>query len=200
MSKALPRIYLVRHGETAWSASGQHTGGTDIPLSQRGEENAAGLRERLHGIRPVRILCSPLRRARATCDLAGFGGTVEIEPDLTEWGYGDYEGRTTADIRKERPDWSLFRDGCPNGEPLDLVGERADRSIRGLRALNGDALLFGHSHMFRVLVARWLALAPRAGAFFQLAPASISVLSFEHTTEEPVIALLSAMTLAVADV
>jgi broad specificity phosphatase PhoE len=189
MSKALPKIYLVRHGETAWSITGRHTGRTDIPLTAHGEDNAARLQQRLKGFEPLQVISSPLQRARRTCELAGFGEKMQIDPDLSEWDYGDYEGRTTAEIRQERPDWSLFREGCPNGETAEEVGLRADRLIARLRALNGDALLFGHSHIFRILAARWLALSPQNGSCFQLAPASISVLSFEHTLAEPVIAL-----------
>src|SRR5690349_15058934 len=129
MSQPLPRIYLVRHGATAWSASGQHTGSTDIPLTPQGEENAARLRKRLQGIEPVKILSSPLQRARRTCALAGFGDKMEVDPDLTEWNYGDYEGRTTADIRKENPAWFLFRDGGPHGETPEQVSQRADRLV-----------------------------------------------------------------------
>ena len=189
MKKALPRITLVRHGETEWSVTGQHTGRADIPLTARGEENATRLRKRLEAVQPARILCSPLQRALKTCELAGFGSGVKTDADLTEWGYGDYEGRTTADIRRERPGWSLFRDGCPNGETLEQVGERADRLVARVRALDGDAILFGHGHMLRILAGRWLALPAQDAAFFQLAPASVSVLSYEHTVEEPVIAL-----------
>lgn len=189
MSKALPNIYLVRHGETAWSLSGQHTGKTDIPLTAHGEAEAAGLRTRLAEIDPVQVLCSPLQRARRTCELAGWSGNMQIDADLSEWDYGDYDGRTTPEIKQGRPDWSLFRDGCPDGETVEAIGLRADRLIARLHALNGDVLLFGHGHMFRVLAARWLALSAQGGAYFKLAPASVSILSFEHTMAEPVIAL-----------
>jgi broad specificity phosphatase PhoE len=192
MSKALPRIYLVRHGETAWSITGQHTGRRDIPLTAHGEEEAARLRKRLEGIEPLQVLSSPSQRARRTCELAGWSEKMHIDADLSEWDYGDYDGRTTPDIKKERPDWSLFRDGCPNGETAEEVGRRADRVIACIRALNGDVLLFGHSHTFRILAARWLALPAQGGAYFTLAPASVSVLSFEHTAAEPVIALWNA--------
>jgi broad specificity phosphatase PhoE len=154
MSKALPRIYLVRHGETAWSITGQHTGRRDIPLTAHGEEEAARLRKRLEGIEPLQVLSSPSQRARRTCELAGWSEKMHIDADLSEWDYGDYDGRTTPDIKKERPDWSLFRDGCPNGETAEEVGRRADRVIACIRALNGDVLLFGHSHTFRILAAR----------------------------------------------
>lgn len=189
MSKALPSIYLVRHGETEWSLTGRHTGSTDIPLTAHGEDQATHLRRRLEEIKPVQVLSSPLQRARQTGALAGWGEKMQIDADLSEWDYGDYDGRTTPEIKQERPDWSLFRDGCPHGETLEEVGLRADRLIARVRALNGDVLLFGHSHMFRILAARWLALPAQAGAYFKLAPASVSVLSFEHTAAEPVIAL-----------
>ena len=189
MSKALPKIYLVRHGDTAWSVSGQHTGKTDIPLTPDGEAEAERLQRRLAAIKPVQVWCSPLQRARRTCELAGWGAEMQIDADLTEWDYGDYDGRTTAEIKQERSDWSLFRDGCPNGETAEQVGVRADRIIARARALNGDVLLFGHSHTFRVLAARWLALSAQGGAYFKLAPASVSVLSYEHTEAEPVISL-----------
>lgn len=189
MSESLPNIYLVRHGETQGTATGQHTSRTDLPLTETGEKHAAQLRARLQGVRPLLVLASPLLRARRTCELAGFGDQMEIADDLTEWGYGVYEGRATADIRKERPDWSLFRDGCPEGETAEQVGARADRIIARLHAVNGDAILFGHSHMFRVLTARWLVMPPQNGVFFRLSPASVSILSFEHTAAEPVISL-----------
>jgi len=189
MTKALPSIYLVRHGETEWSLSGQHTGRIDIPLTAHGEEEAAGLRKRLENIKPALVLSSPSQRARRTCELAGWGEPMQMDTDLSEWDYGDYEGRTTPEIKKERLDWSLFRDGCPNGETADEVGLRADRVIARVRSLKADVVLFGHSHMFRVFAARWLALSAQTGACFQLAPASVSILSYEHTLAEPVIAL-----------
>lgn len=189
MSKALPNIYLVRHGETEWSLNGRHTGTTDIPLTAHGEDEAARLRKRLEEIKPVQVLSSPLQRARQTCTLAGWGDNMQIDADLSEWEYGDYDGLTTPEIKQERPDWSLFQDGCPRGETAEEVGLRADRLIARLRALNGDVLLFGHGHMFRILAARWLALPARAGAYFKLAPASVSILSYEHTASEPVISL-----------
>ncbi len=189
MSKTFPKIYLVRHGETEWSLDGRHTGSTDIPLTANGEDQAARLRKRLEAIQPVLVLSSPAQRARRTCELAGWGNSMQIDANLSEWDYGDYDGRTTPDIHKERPDWSLFRDGCPNGEPVEEVSLRSDRIIARVRALEADVLLFGHSHMFRILAARWLTLPAQGGAYFKLAPASVSVLSFEHTLAEPVIAL-----------
>src|SRR5690349_18852395 len=141
MSEALPVIYLARHGETAWSLSKQHTGRTDLPLTERGERNARALGERLKGLTFTHVFTSPLQRARRTCELAGFGAAAAVDADLVEWDYGAYEGRTTADIRKERPDWRLFRDGCPGGESVTQVGARADRVLARLRPLDGDALL-----------------------------------------------------------
>ena len=189
MSDALPKIYLVRHGETEWSVSGKHTGTKDIPLTERGKQNATELRGRLAEVQPLQVLCSPLERARQTCELAGFGARMVLDPDLVEWGYGDYEGLTTPEIQKARPGWSLFRDSCPGGETLEDVGRRADRIIARVRSLEGDTILFGHGHAHRILAARWLALPPRSGALFRLGPASVSVLSYEHTVDEPAISL-----------
>src|SRR5438270_6453766 len=165
MSEPLPSVYLARHGETAWSLSGQHTGRTDIPLTERGERNAVRLGERLAGLTFARVFTSPLQRARRTCELAGFGDIAEVDPELVEWDYGACEGRLTADIRKERPDWQLFRDGCPGGETPAAVGARADRVLERVRAVGGDVLLFSSGHFLRVLAARWLGLDPSAGRF-----------------------------------
>jgi broad specificity phosphatase PhoE len=160
MPEALPDVYLARHGETAWTISGQHTGRTDLPLTDRGARNAANLGERLRGLTFSRVLVSPLGRARRTCELAGFSAGAAVVPDLTEWDYGAYEGRRTADIRQERPGWYLFRDGCPGGESVADVSARADRVITRLRKAGGHVLLFGHGHFFRVLAARWIGLSP----------------------------------------
>jgi probable phosphoglycerate mutase len=189
MKDTLPRIYLARHGETAWSLSGQHTGLSDIPLTERGERNARSLGERLRGTHFIKVLTSPLQRSRRTCELAGFAAHAEMDPDLVEWNYGDYEGKLTADIRKERPDWFLFRDGCPGGESPDAVGARADRVIARLRALNGDVILFSHGHFLRVLGARWLGQPAGNGRFVLLTTASLSVLGYEHNLQEPVLRL-----------
>lgn len=189
MSKAFYRIYLVRHGETEWSLNGRHTGRTDLPLTAHGEEAAARLRSRLAALHPVLVLSSPLQRAQRTGELAGWGEQMQRDADLVEWDYGAYDGRTTPEIQQERPGWSLFRDGCPQGETAEQVGVRADRLIARVRAADGDVLLFGHSHMFRVFAVRWLALPPQNGALFQIAPASVSILSYEHTLVEPVVAL-----------
>lgn len=189
MSDRFPKIYLARHGETEWSLSGQHTGVTDIPLTPNGERNARNLGERLKGDRFTKVLTSPLQRAKRTCELAGFAAQAETGGDLVEWNYGDYEGRRTADIRKERPDWFLFRDGCPGGESLDAVAARADRVIARLRAVNGDVLLFSHGHFLRVLGARWLGKPATDGRLLLLTTASLSILGYEHNVEEPVLRL-----------
>jgi broad specificity phosphatase PhoE len=189
MSEMLPIIYLARHGETAWSLSGQHTGLTDLPLTERGERNARLLGHRLTGLAFAKVFTSPLQRAVRTCELAGFGALAEVNRDLLEWNYGDYEGRRTAEIHAERPDWQLFRDGCPGGESPTQVGARADRVVRRMRAIEGDVLLFSSGHFLRVLAARWLGLEPAAGRFFLLSTASVSVLSYEHNLSEPVIRL-----------
>jgi broad specificity phosphatase PhoE len=189
MAQPLPEVYLARHGETEWTVSHRHTGRTDIPLTQQGERNARSLGERLRGLQFERVLCSPLHRARRTCELAGFGDRAEIEPDLLEWDYGAYEGRTTADIRIERPGWNLFRDGCPQGEGAVDVGVRADRVIARLRAAGGRSLLFGHAHIFRVLAARWITLDPRAAEHLMLSTASLSILGYEHGPEDPAVRL-----------
>jgi broad specificity phosphatase PhoE len=189
MSEALPVIHLARHGDTAWSVSGQHTGRTDLPLTERGERNARSLGERLRGRKFARVFTSPLQRAMRTCELAGFSGAAEEDPDLVEWDYGEYEGRRTAEIHAERPGWLLFRDGCPGGEAPDQVGARADRVIARLRAVGGDVLLFSSGHFLRVLTARWLGLDVAAGAYFVLGTASLSTLGYEHDRTEPAIRL-----------
>ena len=189
MSTELPVVYLARHGETEWSVSGRHTGLTDIPLTERGERNARRLGERLRGIVFAKVLTSPLRRAARTCELAGFGAAAEVDRDLLEWNYGDYEGRTTGEIRGERQDWQLFRDGCPGGESPAGVGARADRVVARVRALSGNTLLFSSGHFLRVLAARWLDMEPAAGRYFMLGTASLSALGYEHSLTEPVIRL-----------
>jgi len=189
MSETLPIIYLARHGETAWSLSGQHTGNTDIPLTERGEGNARRLGERLRGLQFAKVYTSPLIRAARTCELAGFGAAAEVDQDLREWNYGAYEGRRTVDIHKERPDWQLFRDGCPGGESPSLVGSRADRVIARVRGVAGDVLLFSSGHFLRVLAARWLRLEAGAGRYFLLGTAALSGLGFEHNLSQPVIRL-----------
>jgi broad specificity phosphatase PhoE len=189
MSETLPVLHLARHGETAWSLSGQHTGRTDLPLTERGERNARALGERLRGLVFAKVLTSPLQRAARTCELAGFGAVAEIDPDLAEWDYGQYEGRDTAEIHAERPDWQLFRDGCPGGESPGQIGARADRVVGRVRVVKGDVLVFSSGHLLRVLAARWLGLDPAGGRYFLLGTASLSALGYEHHLAEPVIRL-----------
>jgi len=190
MSEPLPVVYVARHGETSWSLSGQHTGLTNLPLTERGERNARRLGERLKGLSFAKVLTSPLQRAERTCELAGFGAAAEIDRDLLEWNYGEYEGRRTAEILAERPGWQLFHDGCPGGESPDEIGARADRVVSRLRAIRGDVLLFSSGHFLRVLAARWLGLEPGAGRYFLLSTASLGTLAYEHNNRsEPVIRL-----------
>ena len=189
MTDMLPVFHLARHGETAWSLSGQHTGLTDLPLTENGQRSARGLGERLQGLTFATVLTSPLQRAVQTCALAGFGARAEVDRDLLEWDYGDYEGRRTAEIHVERPGWQLFRDGCPGGESPDQVGARADRVVNRMRAATGGLLLFSSGHFLRVLAARWLGLESAAGRYFVLSTASLSVLGYEHDRSEPVIRL-----------
>jgi broad specificity phosphatase PhoE len=189
MSEALPVVYLARHGETAWSLSGQHTGRTDLPLTERGERNARALGERLRGMTFAKVLTSPLQRAVRICELAGFGAVAEIDPDLVEWDYGEYEGRRTAEIHSERPDWQLFRDGCPGGESPERIGARADRVVERVRDVKGDVLVFSSGHFLRVFGARWLGLDAAGGRYLLLSTASLSALSYEHNLAEPVIRL-----------
>jgi probable phosphoglycerate mutase len=190
MGHELPIVYLARHGETAWSLTGQHTGLTDLPLTERGERNARQLGERLRGLRFARVFASPLQRAARTCELAGFGAVAEVDGDLVEWNYGEYEGRRTAEIRAERPDWQLFRDGCPGGESPAQVGARADRVVSRVRAVRGDVLLFSSGHFIRVLAARWIGLELTANARrLMLTTASLSALGYEDSLSQPVIRL-----------
>src|SRR5208283_4551130 len=184
-----PTLYIARHGETAWSISGQHTGLTDLPLTERGESNARRLGDRLRGLGFNRVFTSPLQRAVRTCELAGFGKRAEIDPDLLEWNYGEYEGLRSEEIHAERPDWDLFRDGCPGGESPAQIGERADRVVKRVRALQADVLLFSSGHFLRVLAARWLGLDPAGGRYLLLSTASLSVLGYEHNPSQPVIRL-----------
>ena len=187
MSSAYPQIHLVRHGETAWSLSGQHTGRTDMPLTPAGEAAARGVAERLKGLSFSAVWSSPSQRAYNTSVLAGFGATSVRNDDLQEWDYGAYEGRTTKEILAERPGWNVFRDGCPQGEMAADVGARADRIIRQIREAGGSILIFSSAHFLRVLAARWLGLPPEGGALFVLDTASISVLGYEQDLSEPVV-------------
>ena len=189
MSENLFAIYLARHGETAWSLSGQHTGLTDLPLTERGEANARQLGKRLAGLAFAKVFASPLQRAARTCELAGFGGVAEKNADLVEWDYGKYEGLRTAEIRAEAPDWNLVRDGCPGGEMAEQVGARADRVLARARAAKGDVLIFSSGHFLRVFAARFLGMDPAGGRFFTLSTASVSILGFENTLSQPVVRL-----------
>jgi len=187
MSSAFPQINLVRHGETAWSLSGQHTGRTDMPLTPAGEAAARGVADRLKGLSFSAVWSSPSQRAYNTSVLAGFGAESVKKDDLQEWDYGAYEGLTTKQILAERPGWNVFRGGCPQGEMAADVGARADRIIAGLRKANADILVFSSAHFLRVLAARWIGLPPEGGALFVLDTASISVLGYEHDLTEPVV-------------
>ena len=190
MSEVLPAVYIARHGNTAWTHSGQHTGLTDLPLSPDGERNARRLGERLKGMTFAKVFTSPLQRASRTCDLAGFGAGAITDPDLVEWNYGEYEGLTSAQILQKRPDSQLFRDGAPGGESPAQIGERAGRVVQRLRSIAGNVLLFSSGHFIRVLTARWLGLdSGAAGRYFLLSPASLSALSYEHNLSRPVIRL-----------
>jgi broad specificity phosphatase PhoE len=189
MSEALPVIYMARHGETAWSLTGQHTGLTDLPLTKRGELNARQLGERLKGLPLAKVLTSPLQRAVRTCDLAGFGGMGEVDRNLLEWDYGQYEGRTTAEIRTDRPGWQLFRDGCPGGELPAQVAARAERVVSRVRKAKGNVLIFSHGHFIRLLAIRWIGLTATENAGrFMLSTASLSALGYDHDpASDPVV-------------
>ncbi|MBI1358424.1 MAG: histidine phosphatase family protein [Acidobacteria bacterium] len=175
-----PRVYLIRHGETEWSRTGQHTGRTDIPLTQRGEQAARQVGERLRGVVFRHVFTSPLRRARQTCELAGYCERAAVEPDLAEWDYGDYEGLTSAKIAETNPQWNVFRDGAPGGESPEQVTGRVDRLIAQIRTLDGDAALFGHGHIGRALAARWIELPVEHGQRFLLDTAAVCVLGYDH--------------------
>jgi broad specificity phosphatase PhoE len=183
MSGAFPIVYLARHGETAWTITGQHTGRTDLPLTERGEDMARRLGERLNAGTFAKVFTSPLQRAVRTCELAGFGAVAEIDRDLLEWDYGEYEGRLSTDILAERPGWQLFRDGCPGGESPNEVAARADRVVERVRRVGADVLLFSSGHFLRVLGARWIGAEPIVGRSLMLSTASLSSLSHEHSTE-----------------
>jgi len=177
---AAPQLWLVRHGQTEWSASGRHTGRTDLPLDENGREQARELAGRLAALPVALVLTSPLQRARETCALAGLGDGAVVDDDLQEWDYGDYDGLTTDEIRAARPDWTLWRDGCPGGETAAQVGVRADRVIRRARDAGGDTIVFAHGHLLRVLAVRWIGLGPEAGALLALTTATVSLLGWER--------------------
>jgi len=189
MSKTFPIVYLARHGETAWTITGQHTGRTDLPLTPRGEADALLLKQRLNGLRFAQVFSSPLQRALRTCELAGFGPVAQVDADLVEWDYGEYEGRRTVDILKETPDWQLFRDGCPGGESPDRIAARADRIVERVRAANADVLIFSSGHFLRVLATRWANIALPYGKSLMLSTSSLSALSYENSMSHPVIRL-----------
>jgi probable phosphoglycerate mutase len=190
MSSALPRLYLARHGDTAWTDSHQHTGRTDLPLNKRGEEHARQLGGQLQQFSFARVFTSPLQRAAKTCALAGFGDGAEVDHDLIEWDYGRLEGTLTSEVQKERPGWELYRDGCPGGESPEDVAMRADRFIARVHGVAGDVLAFSSGHIIRMIAARWLGLPPVAGRFFFCDPASVGVLGFEHDSrEQPIVRL-----------
>jgi probable phosphoglycerate mutase len=189
MEDAPPIVCLARHGETAWTITGQHTGLTDLPLTARGEQEARRLGQRLRGQTFDRVFTSPLKRASRTCELAGFGAAAEVDRLLVEWNYGEYEGQTSAEIRRTRPDWDLFRDGCPGGETVADVSRRADCVVDRLHAAPGNVLLFSSGHFLRVLAARWLNLDASMGGRLLLSTASLSMLGYEHDLLHPVIRL-----------
>lgn len=180
MNKSIQQIYLVRHGETEWSLSGQHTGITDIPLTANGRRAAKLFEPIFANLSFALVLTSPLERARTTCELAGFGGRAEVDRDLMEWNYGDYEGLTRNQIRAKSPKWMLFNDGCSGGESPEQVGARADRVIARIRATDGHVVIFAHGHILRVLTARWLGFPVAAGRHFLLDTATLSILSYER--------------------
>jgi len=185
----LPMVYLARHGETAWTISGQFTGLTDLPLTERGERNARRLGERLKGLKFARVFTSPLQRAFRTCELAGFKTVAAVDADLVEWNYGAYDGKTTDEVHHLRPDWELFRDGCPGGESVADVAVRANRVIDRLRAGDGNVLIFSSSHFLRVFSACWLGLDPTAGRHFVLDAAALSIVGYQHGRDDPVMRL-----------
>ena len=185
-------VWLIRHGETEWTVSRRHTGLTDLPLTAAGEDQARSLRNCLQGASFEKVFCSPLQRAARTCELSGYGSVAEVDRDLVEWNYGDYEGEKRPQILAERPTWVIFRDGCPNGEsPADIVA-RADRFLSRIRTINGSVAVFSSGHFLRVLIARWLGLNPSAGGYFKLGTATLTVLGYDHNSiDEPVIRLLN---------
>lgn len=189
MNDALPTVYVARHGETAWSVSGQHTGLTDLPLTEQGRQNALWLGPRLRGVNFSKVFTSPLQRAAQTCSIAGFGSIAERDADLVEWNYGEYEGLRTSEIHARRPGWQLFRDGCPGGESPEQIGARADRVVKRLRDIAGNVLVFSSGHFLRTLAARWLGLDAGVGRFFVLSTASLSALGYENDLAQPAVKL-----------
>ncbi|WP_422928847.1 histidine phosphatase family protein [Singulisphaera sp. PoT] len=189
MNSPLPEVFLVRHGETEWSISRQHTGRTDIPLTSAGEANARGLGTRLQPVAFNHVFVSPLLRARQTCELAGLGEKAVVDRDLMEWDYGAFEGMRTDEIRQTRPEWDLFRDGCPDGESLEAIAARADRVVARLRECEGKTLVFSHSHFLRVLATRWLGCPAGNARHLVLQTGGLSIVGYEHDVTEPAIRL-----------
>ena len=189
MDQKLPLSYLARHGETDWSLTGQHTGLSDIPLTPRGERNAVRLGQRLEGVTFAQVFTSPLRRALHTCQLAGFAISAEIDTDLVEWNYGRYEGVRSSEIHELNPAWDLFRDGAPGGESVADIAARADRAVARVRSIAGNVLVFSSGHFLRVFTARWIELAASAGRSFALDTAALSILTYEHSLDHPVMRL-----------
>ena len=195
------RLYMIRHGETAWSLSGQHTGRSDIALTDKGELDARDLAAPLRAVRFGHVFTSPRQRARRTCELIGLDGIAQIEPDLAEWDYGDYEGLGPVEIQKRRPGWNIFRDGCPHGESPAQISDRADRFIARVRLLNGNIGIFSHGHFGRVLAARWIGLPTIQAKHFLLRTASLSILGYEHDAiKDPAIILWNAVSKDVFDI
>jgi probable phosphoglycerate mutase len=194
VTPSLQRLFVVRHGETAWSVTRQHTGRTDLPLTAQGESDAEALAPWLAQFRFAAVLSSPLQRARRTAVLAGFGASLQPDPDLLEWDYGAYEGRRTVDIRREYPGWRLFEHGCPGGETPQNVSARADRAIGRIRRIAGDVLVFAHQDILRVIAVRWLGLDVSQGRFFPLSTASVGILGYDHGIDEPAFRLWNAET------
>ena len=190
MPSDLPRLFLARHGDTAWTDSHQRTGRTDLALNEAGEARARQIGEKLRRYTFSSVFTSPLQRASKTCELAGFGAVAQVDPDLVEWDYGDFEAMRTGEILKGRPGWELYRDGCPHGESPEDVAARADRFVARARRIEADVLAFSSGHIIRMIAARWLGLPPEAGRFFYCRPASVGVLAFEHKNrDEPIIGL-----------
>jgi broad specificity phosphatase PhoE len=190
MPSDMPRLFLTRHGDTAWTESHQRTGRTDLALNEAGEARARQIGENLRRYTFASVFTSPLQRASRTCELGGFGAVARVDPDLVEWDYGRFEGMRTKDIMKGRPGWELYRDGCPEGESPGDVAARADGFIARIRRIEGDVLAFSSGHIIRMIAARWLSLPPAAGRFFYCRPASVGVLGFEHRNrDEPIVGL-----------
>jgi broad specificity phosphatase PhoE len=188
-SNGLPRLFLIRHGDTDWADRGEHTGRTDVPLNHNGEKHALTLGGRLKGETFSRVFVSPLIRARRTCELAGFAERAVVNPDLTEWNYGDYEGMLTKDVHRRQPAWNLYRDGTPNGESPEQVAARADQFLELAHSCEGDTAAFSSGQIIRMIVARSIGLAPVAAQYFDTSTASIGILGFGHSRDEPVIML-----------